>query len=187
MGNKLTDKQRAFVLEYIKDLNATQAALRAGYAKSGATVTASRLLANANIQEELDKAVKGREKRTQIDADYVLTRLAEIDQMDARDIIDDEQNLLPIAEWPKIWRQMISGFDIKVLKTYGEDETTLTSVLQKIKWPDKIKNLELIGKHVDVGAWRERHELTGKDGGPIQTDNNWTVEFINAGDNNGKS
>lgn len=44
------------------------------------------------------------------------------------------------------------------------------ALLKKIKWPDKVKNLELLGKHVSVQAFKEQssHELTGKDGGAIQ-------------------
>lgn len=54
-GDKLTDKQRAFVSEYLKDFNATQAALRAGYAESGARVEGHRLLTNANIRIEIER------------------------------------------------------------------------------------------------------------------------------------
>jgi hypothetical protein len=55
LDDKLTDKQRAFVSEYLKDFNATQAAIRAGYAESGARVEGHRLLTNANIRAEIER------------------------------------------------------------------------------------------------------------------------------------
>lgn len=54
---ELTEKQRRFILEYIKDANGTQAAIRAGYSKNGADVAAIRLLGNARISAEIDKVV----------------------------------------------------------------------------------------------------------------------------------
>ncbi|CCK05649.1 Phage terminase small subunit [Cronobacter sakazakii 696] len=45
-----------------------------------------------------------------------------------------------------------------------------SALLKKIKWPDKVKNLELLGKHISVMAFKEQaaHEHTGKNGGPIE-------------------
>lgn len=58
----------------------------------------------------------------------------------------------PIREWPKIWRTTLSGFDLSsTIMNMNED--SIETILKKIKWPDKVKNLELIGKHVDVNAF----------------------------------
>ena len=69
---KLTPKQARFIEEYLVDLNATQAAIRAGYAERSATVTASKLLTKANIQEAIQIAQLARSERTQITVDKVL-------------------------------------------------------------------------------------------------------------------
>lgn len=69
---KLTPKQELFALEYIKDCNGTQAAIRAGYAESGARTEGARLLANAGVSLRVEQLLNERKQRTQIDADYVL-------------------------------------------------------------------------------------------------------------------
>ena len=111
------------------------------------------MLSNAKVAEAVGDKVAELNEKTTIDATYVRERLAEIDQMDVLDIMNDDLGIKPLREWPKIWRQMISGIDVS--KIGGDIAITLS----KIKWPDKVKNLELIGKHVDVMAWRERSEI----------------------------
>lgn len=151
----LTPKQQRFVDEYLVDLNGTQAAIRAGYSAKTANEQAARLLAKASVKAAIDGAKAMRSERTRIDADHVLARLVEIDQLDVIDILDNAGNLLPIREWPKAWRQTISGVDIQEIMS-GDTET----VIRKIKWPDKLRNLELIGKHVGVNAFREVVDVT---------------------------
>lgn len=148
---KLTDRQARFVDEYLVDLNATQAAIRAGYSERTANEQASRLLANVNVQALVQDRSKAREARTQINADYVLQRLVQIDQLDVADILDATGNFLPVLQWPKVWRQTLSGMDIQEMIS-GDVE----SVIRKIKWPDKLRNLELLGKHVTINAFRDQ-------------------------------
>nr|WP_171502713.1 terminase small subunit [Acinetobacter haemolyticus] len=140
------------------DLNGTRAYIRAGYAvkdEDTAAVMSSRLLRNDKVQEAIAEAQAEREERTKIDADYVLKRLVEIDQMDVLDIMDENLNMKPLKEWPKIWRQYINNIESIELSD-GE------GWLKKIKWPDKVKNLELIGKHVSVGAFKDKVEHSGQ-------------------------
>jgi phage terminase small subunit len=75
---KLTARQERFVQEYLATGNGSKAARNAGYSERTATVQGSRLLANVNIMEAVSKAQKARSERTEIDADYILTRLDEI-------------------------------------------------------------------------------------------------------------
>lgn len=151
----LTDKQQRFVDEYLIDLNATQAAIRAGYSEKTAAAIGAENLIKPNIQNAIQEAQAKRQEQTQIDAAYVLRRLVEIDQMDVLDIMDDNGNVKPIKDWPKTWRQYISNIETISL----EDEA---GWLKKIKWPDKVKNLELLGKHVSVGAFKDKVEHSGK-------------------------
>lgn len=81
---KLTDKQELFAHEYLKDLNATQAAIRAGYSEKTAQEQSSRLLSNVMVQDRLAELKEERNKEIGIDAAYVLCRLVEIDQMGLR-------------------------------------------------------------------------------------------------------
>ncbi len=85
----LTPKQQAFVDEYVIDLNATQAATRAGYSARTANEQGARLLANASVSEAIAKAIKERSKRVQRTADDVMRDLAAI-RADAMQIVYDK-------------------------------------------------------------------------------------------------
>ncbi|WP_158782487.1 terminase small subunit [Pantoea sp. BAV 3049] len=170
----LTDKQEMFCREYLIDLNATQAAIRAGYSEKTANRIAAQLLSKLDIQNRIAQLKAQRNEQVNIDASYVLRRLVEIDQMDVLDIVRDDLSLKPVTDWPASWRRYISGFDLaEMFECTGEDGgKELAGILKKIKWPDKVKNLELLGKHVSVMAFKEQasHEHTGPDGGPIKVE-----------------
>ncbi|WP_421526760.1 terminase small subunit [Pseudomonas brenneri] len=152
----LTAKQQAFVLEYLVDLNASQAAIRAGYSKKTAGQIGDENLKKPQIAQAIREAKNSRNERVQINADYVLNRLVEIDQLDVLDILRDDMSFKPLSEWPKGWRQYLVGFDIaEMFEGQGEDRS-MVGLMKKIKWPDKVKNLELLGKHVNVNAFRDQ-------------------------------
>ncbi|MGX3904569.1 terminase small subunit [Klebsiella pneumoniae] len=157
----LTVMQEAYAQEYVKcPENQTQAAINAGFSPKSAHVKASTMMRDERIQKRIAELMEERNKRLRVSADYVLLRLVEIDQMDVIDILDDEGGLKPISQWPKVWRTTLSGFDLSST-IMNMDETSIETILKKIKWPDKVKNLELIGKHVDVNAFKERLEVSG--------------------------
>lgn len=157
----LNAKQKLFVREYIIDLNGKQAAIRAGYSKNTAAAQASRLLTNANVQKAVDDAKAERLKRLNINADYVLQRMVEVDQMDYADILDEHGFFKPVEDWPLIWRQFIGGMDIQEHFDYVDGEKIHDGYIKKIKMPDRLKNLELMGKHVKVQAFLEKTKDTG--------------------------
>lgn len=169
----LTAQQEAYCQEYVKcPENQTQAAINAGYSPNTAGKFASQNMRDARIQKRIAELMEDRNKRLRVSADYVLLRLVEIDQMDVLDILNDDGGMKPIAEWPKVWRTSLSAMDIATIKTTqaslqkenGEADLSVEDVehiLKKVKWPDKVKNLELIGKHVDVNAFKERLEVSG--------------------------
>lgn len=153
--------QEAYAQEYTKcPENQTQAAINAGFSPNTAAVKASVMMRDERIQKRIAELMEERNKRLRVSADYVLLRLVEIDQMDVIDILNDDGTLKPIREWPKIWRTTLSGFDLSST-IMNMNETSIETILKKIKWPDKVKNLELIGKHVDVNAFKERLEVSG--------------------------
>ncbi len=157
----LTAMQESYCQSYIQTPeNQTQAAINAGFSHKTAHVKASIMMRDERIQKRIAELMEERNKRTRVSADYVLMRLVEIDQMDVLDILNDDGSLKPIREWPKIWRTTLSGFDLSsTIMNLNED--SIETILKKIKWPDKVKNLELIGKHVDVNAFKERLEVSG--------------------------
>lgn len=167
----LTAMQEAYCQSYIKTPeNQTQAAINAGFSPNTAAVKASVMMRDERIQKRIAELMEERNKRLRVSADYVLLRLVEIDQMDVLDILNDDGGMKPIAEWPKVWRTSLSAMDIATIKTTqaslqkenGEADLSVEDVehiLKKAKWPDKVKNLELIGKHVDVNAFKERLDV----------------------------
>lgn len=157
---KLKDQHERFCQEYLIDLNQTQAAIRAGYSSVSARVTASRLLTNANIQDRIAELKAVRSEKLDIDAMYVLKRHYDIDQMDVLDIHNEDGSIKPLRDWPKIWRQYISGIELSELFEGSGDDKKMIGLLKKIKWPDKVKNLELLGKHVEIQAYKEKSDVT---------------------------
>jgi len=161
----LRDKQEMFCREYLIDLNATQAAIRAGYSEKTARASGCENLTKPDIQNRIAELKAERNEQVNVDAAYVLRRLIEIDEMDVLDILLANGELKPIKDWPKVWRTTLSGMDVT------EMAGDAAGLLKKIKWPDKVKNLELLGKHVTVQAFKDnvKNELVGANGLPLAT------------------
>lgn len=160
----MTPKRKRFADEYLIDLNAARAYRAAGYRGNDnvCAVEGHRLLSNPKVAAYIKAAIEARSERTQIDADYVLNRLVEIDQMDVLDIMDEDMSLKAVSEWPPVWRRYLSGFDVaEMFEGRGEDRDVV-GILKKIKWPDKVRNLELLGKHVGVQAFKDKVEHSGE-------------------------
>lgn len=114
---KLTDKQTAFVREYLVDLNATQAAIRAGYSERTANAQAGRLLANVGIREAVENAQAKRARRVEIKAEDVLRGVIEVTTQ-ARDSGDLKTALKGyelqgkhLGMWTERVKQEVSGPD----------------------------------------------------------------------------
>lgn len=137
---ELTPKQKRFVAEYLIDLNATQAAIRAGYSKNTAVAQGGRLLANVNIAAAVQRGAERREKRTEITQDKVLRELAAIgfyDILDFAEVTPDGVSIKLTAAIPSEKRGAIAGI-----------KTTQAGI--EIKMADKLRALELIGKHLGL-------------------------------------
>jgi phage terminase small subunit len=122
---------------------------------------ACELMDNVKVTARIDELRERVVQKVVVDAAYVLNRLHEIDSMDVADILDEKLNFKPLTEWPKIWRQYISGVDIAEMFEGQGDDRRIAGVLKKIKWPDKLKNMELLGRHTNVQAFKDRIEVTG--------------------------
>lgn len=160
----LTAKQQRFVAEYLIDLNATQAAIRAGYSEKTAAEQASRLLTNVKVGEAIQAAMKARSERTEINADWVLKRLARDATADLADLYTENGTLKPVHEWPIAWRTgLVAGIET-VQERDGEDAEgkPVYATVRKVKLLDRTKLVELIGKHVEVGAFKEKVEHSGE-------------------------
>lgn len=225
MSKQLTAKQRRFVSEYLKDLNGTQAVIRAGYSKNGADVQAVRLLANARVQEEIQKRMAKREEKAEITQEMVLRRYWEIATANVNELmqyrriccrycygknhkyqwrdLEEFSNAMSAAlqaqkDQPKAEIDLPSdeggmGFNPTLKpakdcpKCFGEghgemyvkDTNELTGAAAllyagvkqtreglEIKVHDQQQALEKVAQH--LGMFKQRHEVTGKNGGPIE-------------------
>lgn len=139
---KLTPKQRLFVQEYLIDLNATQAALRAGYSVNNAHKIGSQLLDNPRIKQAIELAMYERELRTKVTQDRVIQELAKIAFINPTDVVDSYDASLHNGA-AREDTAAISSIRVKRLPTregFG--------VEREIKLHDKIRALELLGKHL---------------------------------------
>lgn len=146
----MTKKQKRFIEEYLIDLNATQAAIRAGYSPDTAKSIGSENLTKPDIKAQIAKAMAERSRRTGVNADRVVMELAKIAFVNANDVIDAETATLKPDALPEDTAAIQS---VKV-KTFGED-----GLEREIKMADKLKALELLGKH--LGMFRDKLEVSG--------------------------
>ena len=152
--DELNPKQRLFVAEYLKDFNGKRAAIAAGYEPNWAQITASRMLTMVKVKAAVNKAKAERIERIEIDSDWVLNRLVDEADADLADLYYKTGGIKPIHEWPVIWRKgLVAGIDVVTL---GDGE----GQIDKIRVSDRIKRIELIGKHVDVSAFEQRINMT---------------------------
>lgn len=137
---KLTAQQKRFAHEYIIDLNTTQAAIRAGYSEKTANEQGARLLANVSVRELVEQLKKNREIRTNVTADRVLAELAKIAFSDLNEFVE-------VDESGKIKVKPSNQVDGTVLSEISES-VTQNGRTKNIKLHDKMKALELIGRHL---------------------------------------
>ena len=162
---KLTRKQQLFVDEYLIDLNATQAAIRAGYSKKTAQEQASRLLSNVMVQAAISEAMQKREKRTEITQDRVLVELAKIGFASITDYLSyrtatrqvgNDNDGEPIYDWAMIVDAtesgLVDGAPIQEVSV-GKDGTF------KFKLYSKLDALGKIGKHLGMFERREGFDV----------------------------
>lgn len=160
----LTAKQIRFVEEFTLDLNATQAAIRAGYSKNGADTTGPRLLGDPRVVAAIDARKAARSERTEINADWVLKRLVEEADADLADLYDENNHLKPIDEWPAIWRKgLVAGVETEQLFEGSGVDRRPVGVVKKLRLSDRIKRIELIGKHIGVKAFEDQVNVNGLD------------------------
>ena len=138
---KLTPKQMRFVDEWLIDFNGKQAAIRAGYSAKTAEVTAAKLLRNVKVQAEISRRQKDLQKRTEVSQDRVVKELARIAFVDA--------SVVCVTDFDKLTDDQRAA--IQGIKP--------TNFGWEIKLCDKIKALELLGRH--IGMFTDKLEVKG--------------------------
>ena len=156
MASLKDERQIRFVEEYIKDLNATQAAIRAGYSKKTARSQGARLLTNVDILEAIQEAKEERSERTKIDQDYVLTNIQKVIERCMQ--IQQVDNCLIQTE------------DVELAQAF------------MFKEQGALKGLELLGKH--LGMFKDKIKHSGDPNNPINM--SLKVVFENDGETSTK-
>lgn len=167
----LTEKQKRFCDEYLVDLNATQSAIRAGYSEKTAMEQGYQLLQKTSVQEYINERMADREKRTEITQDRVLQELAIIAFSNATDyasviekqaMVDVEGVMMPMYDTegnPVKYRTV----ELALTDDLTEDQKKALAVIKKgrdgyeVKPYDKVRALELLGKH--LGMFKDRVEM----------------------------
>lgn len=151
---KLTPKQRRFIEEYLIDLNATQAAIRADYSVKNAGKIGPELLGKTRIKEAIDRALAERSRRTGINQDRVLLELAKIAFLNPVDVINmDEATIRGDAN-----REDTAAISSVKVKTIPTPDGNI--VEREVKTYDKLKALEQIGKH--LGMWKDNININAE-------------------------
>ena len=174
---KLTKKQKKFCDEYLIDLNATQAAIRAGYSEKTARFIGAENLTKPNIQEYIQQRMNEREKRTEITQDMVLRELAKI-------AFSNGSDFAKVVTKPRkkmVWNDEIQEYEEKEVEEQfveiidtdllpGDKKAAIASIKETkhgivVELCDKLKALELIGRH--LGMFKDKIELSGQVNNPF--------------------
>lgn len=175
----LNEQERLLVQHYLKTLNITEAAIAAGYAETTAKTRATQWISphspkhqqKPHLMKAIAEAMEKREERVRLDADWVLKRLHEEAVADIADLYAPDGSLLPVHDWPLIWRQgLISAFGVDEQEFINSNgEVFKTSSTSQIKLSDRLKRIELIGRHTDIKAFADRLEDGPGTGGSADT------------------
>lgn len=169
-GDRLTPRQERFVEEYIIDLNATQAAIRAGYAAKDADVQGSRLLGNVRVSRAVASAKAKRSEQTGITQERVLAELALLAFSDHTHYQHDGKGNITLAPGAPEGAHRALAVVKRRLSTVSlgdGKESGITTAEVEVKLWDKPGMLKLAGRH--VGLFPDKMELTGKDGAPLDS------------------
>lgn len=151
--NTLTKKQKRFVEEYLIDLNATQAAIRAGYSPQTAKEQGCQNLTKLNIQNAIATAMADRSRRTGINQDRVIQEIAKMAFLNPVDVIDMDEATIK-GEANRDDTACIASVKVKVIPGEGGNITE-----REVKTYDKLKALELLGKH--LGMFNDKLKFEG--------------------------
>lgn len=151
--NTLTKKQKLFVEEYLIDLNATQAAIRAGYSPDTAQQMGSENLSKPVIKNAIDKGIADRSRRTGINQDRVIQEIAKMAFLNPVDVIDMDEATIK-GEANRDDTACIASVKVKVIPGEGGNITE-----REVKTYDKLKALELLGKH--LGMFTDKLKMEG--------------------------
>ena len=158
----MTKKQKRFCEEYLVDLNATQAAIRAGYSPDSAGAIGSELLKKPEISARIDKSIAAQSRRTGVTADRVIRELARVAFANSQDVINYDDATIK-ADAIRDDTAAVASVRVKTIPTKDGK-----GIEREIKLHDKIKALEDLGRH--LGMFTDNVNLNGDIGVTIVDD-----------------
>lgn len=147
---KLTPKQDRFCLEYIVDLNGTQAAIRAGYSKKTAYSIAEQNLKKLEIQKKVQKLLDARRVRTEVKADEIIQEIKKMAFSNMADYMTPDNEGGAFVDLSNLTRDQAAAITQLEVESYWDKD--LKKIVKKIKFKlaDKYKGQELLGKHIKM-------------------------------------
>jgi phage terminase small subunit len=188
----LSPKMVRFIEEYPIDLNGAKAAIRAGYSERTAKAMAGKLMANPEIRAAIDTAIAERGRRNHLTQDMVVRELRRIGFADIRKLVRWGAGLVVPDPADPDGDEVVIRHGVQAVPSDEIDDDTAAAIVEvsqtkdgtvRFKLADKRAALVDLGKH--LGMFRERVELTGPGGGPIETDNTLRIEFVRPKKGNG--
>lgn len=155
---RLEPRQERFVAEYLIDLSASQAAVRAGYKDKRPEQVGYRLLRIPAIAKAIQERHLASLKRAEITADRVMGELGAISFSNLRDLFDEEGHLLPIHEMPADVTRVIASIEVVTAMMPG-GERSAVEYISKIKLWNKLDALTLLAKHFKLIVDRQVHDI----------------------------
>ena len=155
----MNDKHKAFATEYVIDYNATQAAIRAGYSERSPYSQGNRLLKKDDVQALIKEFEAEASKRAEVSKDMVIKELARVAFVDPRKLFDEEGRPKDIRFLDPDTAAALASVDIYEEFDYNGDEKELSGYTKKYRWADKLRALELLGKH--LGMFTDKVHVEG--------------------------
>ena len=162
MREKLTAKQRRFVDEYLVDFNVTQAAIRAGYSKRSAHVTGAETLRNPKVAVEIARRQRDLQVRTEVSQDRVVKELMRVAFADATNYVQGQPRTIVGVDGKERVVQVVMPTEMAELT--DDQRAAIAAIKQtssgiEVKLCDKLKALELLGRH--IGMFNDKLEVKG--------------------------
>lgn len=151
----MTEKQKAFCREYLKDKNATQAAKRAGYSEKAAHAVACRMLKDVNVAAEVERGLERQQVRAELTADMVLQELKKIAFVNIQDVVDEKNVPREVAKLPREVAAAIGS-----VKHESATVGKRTIVTQEVKLLDKLSALDKLARHLGLYEQDNRQKAT---------------------------
>ena len=155
----MNDKQMAFAREYVVDYNATKAAIRAGYSEKSAYSQAHDLLKKPEIMAKISELEAKAARRTEISKDMVLRELARVAFVDPRKLFDENGRPKDLESLDDDTAAALASVDILEEYDFDDGNRVLIGHTKKYKWADKLRALEMLGKH--LGMFTDKVHVEG--------------------------